>query len=47
MSRQKKKYNSNGSIQRFKACLVTLGDHLVQGFVYNGTFAPMAEITSV
>jgi len=41
------KYNSNGSIQRYKARLVIRGDHQVAGFDCNETFAPIAKMTSV
>jgi len=36
------KYNSDGSIQRYKARLIIHGDYQVEGFDYNKTFAPVA-----
>ena len=41
------KYNSDGSIQRYRARLVIRGDHQVEEFDYNETFAPVAKITSI
>ena len=41
------KYNSDGSIQRYKACLVIRGDHQITGFDFSETFAPVAKMTSV
>jgi len=35
------KYNSNGSIEWYKACLVIRGDQQVAGFNYSETFAPV------
>jgi len=36
-------YNSDGSIERFKARLVVRGDHQLEGFDFNKTFASMAK----
>jgi len=41
------KYNSDGTLQRLKARLVIRGDHQVEGFDYNETFAPAAKIASI
>ena len=41
------KYNSDGTIQQFKACLVIHGDHQIEGFDYNDTFAPVAKMAIV
>ena len=40
-------HNSDGLIQRYKAQLVIRGDHQIEGFDFNGTFAPVAKMTSV
>ncbi|XP_016752451.1 uncharacterized mitochondrial protein AtMg00820-like [Gossypium hirsutum] len=41
------KYNSDGSIERFKANLIVFGNHQVEGIDYNETFAPVAKIVIV
>jgi len=41
------KYNSDGSIECYKARLVIRGDEQVEGFDYHETFAPVAKIVSV
>ena len=41
------KYNSDGSIERFKARLVILGNNQVEGLDYNETFAPVAKMVIV
>ena len=41
------KYNSDGSIQRFKARLIIQGDHQLEGFDYNDRFALVAKMTTV
>ena len=40
------KYNTDGSVQRYKDRLVIHGDHEVKGFDYNETFAPVTKMTS-
>ena len=41
------KYNSDGTLQRYKARLVIRGDHQVERLDYNETFAPVAKMSSV
>jgi len=41
------KYNSNGTLQWYKARLVIHGDHQVEGLDYNKTFAPIAKMSSL
>ncbi|GJR97707.1 retrovirus-related pol polyprotein from transposon TNT 1-94 [Tanacetum coccineum] len=41
------KYKSDGTIERFKARLVILGNHQVAGVDYSETFAPVAKMAIV
>ena len=43
----KVKYNSNGTLQRYKARLDICGDHHVEGLYSNETFAHIAKMSSV
>nr|GFA09759.1 retrovirus-related Pol polyprotein from transposon TNT 1-94 [Tanacetum cinerariifolium]GFA16338.1 retrovirus-related Pol polyprotein from transposon TNT 1-94 [Tanacetum cinerariifolium] len=41
------KYKSDGTIEIFKAQLIILGNHQVEGIDYNETFAPVAKMVTV
>jgi hypothetical protein len=41
------KTKSNGSIEKYKACLVARGFQQTQGLDYDETFAPVAHMTTV
>ncbi|XP_021725291.1 uncharacterized protein LOC110692563 [Chenopodium quinoa] len=43
----KVKHNSDGTVERLKACLVIFGNHQVEGIDYNETFAPVAKMVTV
>ncbi|XP_074288906.1 uncharacterized protein LOC141614050 [Silene latifolia] len=41
------KYNANGTIERYKARLVVMGNRQVEGVDFNETFAPTAKMVTV
>jgi len=43
----KVKYKSDGTIERFKARLMVKGDHQLEGFDFNKTFAHVAKMSTV
>jgi len=41
------KYQFDGTIERFNAYLFLRGDHQLEGFDFNETFAPVAKLSSM
>ena len=41
------KYRSDGTVERYKARLVVLGNHQEEGLGYEETFAPVAKMKTV
>jgi len=41
------KYNSDGAVERYRACLVILGNHQIEGIDYTQTFARLAKMVTV
>ena len=41
------KYNSGGTIEKFKARLAILGNNQVKGLDYNETFSPMVKMVTI
>lgn len=41
------KYNADGSIERYKVCLVAMGNRQVEGTDYSETFAPVVRMETI
>ena len=41
------KYNSDGSVECYKAQLVIAGNHQVEGMDFTKTFAPVAKMVTI